>query len=324
MRALILSAGLGERLRPLTLTRAKPAIEFLNVPMLGFPYYWLNKLGLSDIAFNTHHLPDTVRHAAMHVVDPKISLHFPFEKTILGSGGGIQNAKVYLEGDDEFVVANGDGVVLFKSPDTLSKMLKFHKSQNALATLLVCPLEGVGTKIPGVWIKNSGEVVGFGKDLNAADTKCFHYASYMIFSKRIWNYLPDGSSNILYDVLTPEIQKGDEKVFGFKVDDMLWFETGNSSEYLAATKTCLKLMADNQNPLGQRALEIVSALSPESELKGTALISAHAFIEGEILGHSVIAKDAHVARGAKVVDSVLLAGAYLKCGETVKDVILIV
>ena len=67
MRALILSAGTGERLRPLTLKRAKPAIEFLNMPMLAFPYYWLDSVSLSDVVFNTHYLPETVRQAAMQV-----------------------------------------------------------------------------------------------------------------------------------------------------------------------------------------------------------------------------------------------------------------
>src|SRR6185312_3491165 len=99
MRALILSAGLGERLRPLTLRRAKPAVEFLNMPMLAFPYFWLDSVGLSDAVFNTHYLPETVRHAAMHVVRPSTQLHFTHEDAILGSGGGIWNARFQLRWD---------------------------------------------------------------------------------------------------------------------------------------------------------------------------------------------------------------------------------
>src|SRR6185437_9353962 len=93
MRGLILSAGMGERLRPLTLTRAKPAIEFLNMPMLAYPYYWLDTVDLSNVVFNTHYLPETVRKAAMHVVRPECQTHFSHEDTILGSGGGIWNAR---------------------------------------------------------------------------------------------------------------------------------------------------------------------------------------------------------------------------------------
>ncbi|NJL25907.1 MAG: hypothetical protein HC902_12565 [Calothrix sp. SM1_5_4] len=193
MRALILSAGLGERLRPLTNVRAKPAIEFLNMPMLTFPYYWLNTLELSDITFNTHYLPETIRHAAMRVVDPAIRLHFTHEETILGSGGGIWNSRFHLQGDSCFAVANGDGVIVCKEDDVLVNMLKFHQDQDALATLLVCPLDGVGTRIPGVWMTSDGEVMNFGLEARGPGMECLHYASFMLLNERIWNYLPRGS-----------------------------------------------------------------------------------------------------------------------------------
>ena len=209
MRGLILAAGLGERLRPLTTTRAKPALEFLNVPMLAFPYHWLATLGLSDLTFNTHHLPDTVRTAAMHVVRPEVAMHFTHEPVILGAGGGIFNARFHLTGPN-FVVANGDAVVLFERADTLKRMLQFHEERDALATLLVCPLDGVGETIPGVWTEGAeGHVLGFGKVAPKPGAKCFHYASFMILSERVWaRFFPRGVSNILYDVLVPRLKRG--------------------------------------------------------------------------------------------------------------------
>ncbi len=78
MRGLILSAGLGERLRPITLKKAKPAVEFLNIPMLGFPYYWLSTLGLSQLTLNTHYLPDSVRRGRHACVCSRNSSAFLF------------------------------------------------------------------------------------------------------------------------------------------------------------------------------------------------------------------------------------------------------
>lgn len=316
MRGLILTAGLGERLRPLTLKRGKPAVEFLNIPMLGFPYYWLRSAGLTEVAFNTHYLPDTVRHAAMHVVDPTMPMHFSHEPAILGSGGGIRNSRVYLEGDDHFAVANGDGVILCEQSNTLQQMFDFHVKRDALATLLVCPLEGVGTRIPGVWMEGGGEVVNFGKESKKKSAQCFHFASYMFFSKRIWDYLPDGPSNILYDVLEPKILEG-EKVFAYKVDRMRWYETGSIKDYLAATKDVLNLMRDG-DPLGKCAASIVSSLAPESEFEGGRLISSHAEVEGALEGFVVIGDEAKVPQGAKVSDGVLLPGATLAAGEVLR------
>lgn len=321
MRGLILSAGLGERLRPLTLKKAKPAIEFLNIPMLGFPYYWLNTVGLSQLVFNTHYLPETVRHAAMHVIDPRLPLHFSHESTILGSGGGIWNARPLLEGDRNFIVANGDGVVLFEHPDTLEQMLLFHEKHDALATLLVCPLEGVGTRIPGVWINNTGEIINFGKSSERTDAQCLHYASYMILSKRIWNYLPEGGSNILYDVIQPQIPLG-EKAYGFRVDNMRWYETGNASEYLSATKDCLHLMR-GPTGLGKCARDIVKQLAPGSELSEMHLISDKATIaaSAKISGFAVIGEDVEIASSSIIEDSVILPGRKIEAGASIKNLI---
>lgn len=296
MRGLILSAGLGERLRPYTLKKAKPAIEFLNIPMLGFPYFWLDTIGTKQFVFNTHYLPETIRHAAMHVADPSAHLHFTHEPAILGSGGGIWNARSLIEGEDTFAVANGDGVILCEQMDVMQQMLDFHVSKNALATILVCPHEGIGTTIPGVWMDAHNEVVNFGKSASKPNLRCLHYASYMLFSKRLWNYLPEGSSNILYDVLTTEISHG-EKVYGFEVKNMQWFETGNVKDYLHATRTCLEYIRDG-HPLGKSARQIIEKLAKpfdaRSDWRKTRLIADSAEVTGEVSGFAVVGEHSKV------------------------------
>jgi mannose-1-phosphate guanylyltransferase len=317
MRVIILSAGLGERLRPLTLKRAKPAIEFLNMPMLAFPYFWLDTLGLSDVVFNTHYLPESVRKAAMHVVNPNTQLHFSHEDEILGSGGGIWNARFQLQGDSDFAVANADGVVAFNELDTLEQMLRFHQTKRALATLLVCPREGVGTETPGVWLDNYGEVMNFGKAPKQKYLHCLHYASYMFLSDRIWNYLPEGESNILYDVVEPAIAQG-EKVYGFEPPGMRWFETGNSADYLAATRTCLEFMRDG-DPRGAGLKRMLERFAPDysrrSDLAHLRLIDDSAQIEAaaDFTGFNVVGGEAQVGK-SRLTDCVVLPGAHVSSG----------
>lgn len=327
MRGLILAAGLGERLRPLTSVRAKPAIEFLNVPMLTFPYHWLNSLGLKELTFNTHHLPETIRHAAMHVVDPAIPMHFTHEDMILGSGGGIWNARFHLQDRESFVVANGDGVILCEDDDVLIRMREFHERQKALATLLVCPLEGVGERIPGVWMDPFGEVGGFGKVSPGPRFQCFHYASYIFLSPRVWEMLPAGSSNILYDVLLPQIALG-EKVFGFRIDNMKWFETGNVADYLSATRTCLEEMR-GRTRLGKCAHDLLEKYGPPSSQRSdlsmlrlqadTAEVAPSAALKGLI----VLGADGRVGPFAKLEDCVVLPGTQVAADEVHKAEILI-
>lgn len=328
MRALILSAGLGERLRPLTLKKAKPAVEFLNMPMLTFPYYWLSGLGLTDLTFNTHYLPDSVRHAAMEVVDPRIALHFTHESTILGSGGGIWNARFHLSGERDFAVANGDGVVVCERLDWLKRMHKVHVDQNALATLLVCPLEGVGSKIPGVWMKSNGSVINFGKVPSQEGLTCLHFASFMIFNQRLWDFLPAGTSNILYDVLQPQIAKG-EKVLGFRADDLQWFETGNVPDFLSATNFCLKQLADQKAPFHKNLMDILERHAPDfqqqSDLKNMQLIADSADLPPsvELEGFQVIGQRAKIGASCRLEDCVVLSGGHAHEKSSYKFTVLI-
>jgi len=322
MRAIILSAGLGERLRPLTLKRAKPAIEFLNIPMLAFPYYWLDSVDVSHVVFNTHYLPETVKHAAMHVVSPTCGLHLSFEPEILGSGGGIGQAYVHLQWDKTFAVANADALVVFEELDTIEQMLHFHLKKDALATLLVCELDGVGQKYGGVWLDNSGEVSNFGKTPNKDYLRGLHFASIMFLSHRIWEYLPHGPSNILFDVLQPAIAQG-EKVYGFIVDKMRWFETGNTADYLAATKACLEMLARKDPGL----LAILERFTPEferqSKLKDLQLIASEASLSDNVnlQGFGVIGAD--IPPRCNLENVVILPGAHLQAGAFLQNTVLI-
>ncbi len=323
MRAIILSAGLGERLRPLTLALAKPAIEFLNVPMLAFPYYWLDTLGLDELTFNTHHLPETVRRAVMATVAPETRLHFSHETKILGSGGGIWNSRFFLQGSDSFALANGDGVILCERPSLLEKMQQLHISENALATLLVCPLDGVGSRIPGVWLDSSGRVCGFGKKSPAEGLECLHYASFMLLSDRVWDFLPAEESNIIYDVLEPRIAKGD-KIMAYRADDLRWFETGNTADYLKATHECLQHLRERSS-LGLCLSTILNRFTPESELKvtneGCGLIHPTAKIAPSCIlaGFYVIGAEVEIQPHARVEDSVLLPGSRVTGGTHVHE-----
>ncbi len=240
MRGLIFCAGLGERLRPVTNNIAKPAVPFLNIPMLCYPLFWLEQLKLKSLSVNTHYLPETVEKPVRAACDWSYDLRFFHESpAILGSGGAIWNARDELFGDNDFVTANADAVLFLNRLRALNEMLEFHRRTQALATLLVCPFAGVGESLPGVWMDQRNHVVRFGKGPNP-DLNCLHFAGIIFYSERILGKLPSGESNILYDVLQPEIAKG-ERVYAW-VEDMKWFETGRPRDFLSASRDCLDLL----------------------------------------------------------------------------------
>jgi NDP-sugar pyrophosphorylase family protein len=246
MHALILAAGLGQRLRPLTASIAKPAVPFLNVPMLGFPLFWLETLGLKHLVINTHYQPDSIIQAAERVCEWTYTTQFSHESPeILGSGGAMWKAESQLAGNGHFFTANGDAVFLFARKKVLQDMLRRHQESKALATLLVCPHPGVGESLPGVWISQGQDVQFFGKGPHP-DLNCLHYTGVAVFSDQIFAKLPRGPSNILYDVLTKEIEHGE--IVNVWNEPMKWYETGRPRDYLHATRDCLRMLFNGEAP----------------------------------------------------------------------------
>src|SRR5919112_870759 len=106
MRAMILAAGYGTRLWPLTIDRAKPAIPFMNRPLVGYVAEYLAGYGFDDVVVNLHHRPESVREALGDGSKFGVRLHYVEEPVILGTSGALDNTREFFE-QETFVVLNG-------------------------------------------------------------------------------------------------------------------------------------------------------------------------------------------------------------------------
>src|SRR5215212_6828856 len=134
MRAMILAAGYGTRLWPLTIDRTKPAIPFMGRPLIGYVAEYLAGYGFDDLVVNLHHQPDSVRAALGDGSAFGVRFHYVEEPVILGTSGAIGNARHLLDGD-HFVVINGK----LATDIDLREALDTHRRTGALATLVLRP-----------------------------------------------------------------------------------------------------------------------------------------------------------------------------------------
>src|ERR687889_887293 len=134
MRAMILAAGYGTRLWPLTIDRAKPAIPFMGRPLVGYVAEYLSRYGFEEVVVNLHHRPESVREALGDGSRFGARFHYIEEPEILGTGGAIVNARALLD-SDAFVVVNGK----IATDVDLSAALETHRRERALATLVLRP-----------------------------------------------------------------------------------------------------------------------------------------------------------------------------------------
>ncbi|HUO03622.1 MAG TPA: NDP-sugar synthase [Candidatus Binataceae bacterium] len=130
MRALVLAAGLGERLRPLTNTTPKPMLPVGGRPLIHYPLRMLRRAGVTEVAINVHHLAGRIQDGLGDGSRLGMTIHWAPEATLLGTGGPLVGLRDYL-GGDTFVIANSDTILDLD----LAAMIAFHRARGAVATI---------------------------------------------------------------------------------------------------------------------------------------------------------------------------------------------
>jgi NDP-sugar pyrophosphorylase family protein len=133
MRAMIVAAGLGTRLRPLSELRPKPAMPVRGVPLIAYPLALLSRCGVTETVINTHHLPDILVAAAERYAPPGMSLRFSFERDLLDNGGAIRRVADFLRESDPCLILGGDMIV----DADLSALLDTHRARGDAITMLL-------------------------------------------------------------------------------------------------------------------------------------------------------------------------------------------
>ena len=131
---MILAAGFGSRLRPLTDRTPKALIPVAGKPLIAYPLALLREAGIREVMINLHHRGDQIREMLGDGSHYGVSIEYSEEQPILDTGGAIKNAEHFLRGST-FVVLNADTVIDLK----LSDLTGFHQEKGAIATMVLRP-----------------------------------------------------------------------------------------------------------------------------------------------------------------------------------------
>jgi NDP-sugar pyrophosphorylase family protein len=236
MKAMILAAGFGTRLFPLTIDRTKPAIPFLGKPLVGYVAEYVAGFGFKDVVVNLHHQPESVKSALGNGEEYGVNIHYTEENPkILGTAGALDNARHLLE-DDTFLIVNGKII----TDINISEAIETHKKSGAIATMVLKP-NVKREKFTEVYQKD-GFLTGFGDfahpftEQEIRDTTSGLYAPLMftgihILEPRVFDYIPRGVySDIVPYFYNPALKNG-EKI-AVHVTDANWFELSTIPRYL--------------------------------------------------------------------------------------------
>ncbi len=296
---MVLAAGLGTRMLPLTSLRPKCLMPVMNRPLLGLWLERLAGLGVERAVVNTHHLADRVREFLAGHGPSVLEVVLSHEPVILGTGGGLVAARPLLD-QDPFLLVNADAVCAAD----LWPLLKALKNPGVLAALGLADAPRFNT----VAVGEGGAVLGFaGDDGLPGSVRWRTYAGLAALRPQLLDFLPAHGYSTLVEGLKAALAAG-RAVAGVELEGF-WDDLGTPRAFL-----------DLHRALVQSPPEGLRHLAPASPL----VLAPGAAVEpgARVEGFAVLGEDAVVEPGALVADSVLLPGARALAGARVRGAIL--
>jgi mannose-1-phosphate guanylyltransferase len=329
MKAMVLCAGLGTRLRPFTERWPKPAMPLLGQPLFRYHLAVLRAAGVQAVGINTHHLPDVMEATARaECARAGLPLHVVHEPVIQGTGGGIRGLRGLLSGDD-FLVFNGD--ILF--PLDLRPVVAAHRASGAAATMVLLPMPE-GEKYAAVELdaqRRVRRIAGHGP--GGQGLSPWHFTGVHVMSPRVFVFMsPEGPEDINREVYVRMLEAG-LTVRG-EVVRAYWSDLGTPSRYLATVRDVLF----GQVPLAGLGEDSPLAAAPRGEgnwwahptaLLGGARVTGPAYFDagchlsdGVRVGAAVaVGAQARVGEGARLNRSAVLDGTEVAPGEELVEVL---
>jgi mannose-1-phosphate guanylyltransferase len=325
---MVLCAGLGTRLRPLTSRVPKPAVPVCGVPLVRYALALLSGAGVRRVVVNAHHLPEAMASAAESAAAALgVALAVSREPVIAGTGGALREARPLLAGAEQIVLVNGD--VLFDLD--LPAALAAHGLSGALATMVLLPMPA-GARYAAVEVDGGGAVRRIAGSFGPGGTGLtpWHFSGVHVLSAEILDLVPAAPferdvNRHLYPPLMGEGLVRGHLAAGY------WNDLGTPARYLAANLDVLggrvplarfpgadPFRGTFEREPGIR-MEPGARIDSAARLAGPALVLAGAEIAGgaTVGPGAVVGPGVRVPAGATVEGSVVWEDTALEPGERV-------
>ena len=296
MRALVLTAGLGTRLRPLTYVRAKAAVPVNGETLARRAVRWLVSEGVRDLVLNLHHLPATIAASVGDGSDLGARVRYSWENPVLGSAGGPRHALPLLvdprlanreprgADPDTLLIVNGDTL----TDVHIAPMVAAHITSGAAVTMALIP-NPWPEKYGGVQVADGQWVTGFTRAGSGGPS--YHFIGVQIVDARVFAELDAGVPAETVNGLYPRMMVSDRHSIAGFISDASFRDVGTPADYLE-TSAQLATIEGDRMASGQRL-----------RVDATASVV-----------RSAVWDDVTIGAGAELVDCVVCDGAHIPAG----------
>lgn len=334
MKAMILAAGKGTRVRPITYTIPKPLIPILQKPVMEFLLELLRQHGFDQIMVNVSHLANEIENYFRDGQRFGVQLAYSFEGKIVdgvlvgeavGSAGGMRRIQDFSPFfDDTFVVLCGDALIDLD----LTAAVKWHRARGSIATVIMKSVPREEVPSYGIVVTDEdGRVRTFQEKPAVEEALSTNISTGIyIFEPEIFNYIPPGENYDIGSQLFPKLVEKNAPFYGL-VMDFEWVDIGKVPDYWQAIRGVLQGEIKNvQIPGHEVRPGIFTGLSvavnwDKVDITGPVYIGGMTRIEdgAKIVGPTMIGPNCYICGGATVDNSVIFEYSRLGPGVRLVD-----
>ena len=313
-KAMIMAAGVGSRLDPLTQEVPKPLVPIANRPVMDILFEKLTAIGVKDVVANTYYKAEKIIERYTKN-DLGINFSHVHEKELSGTAGGVKKCQFFFNEGEDFLILSADGL----SNADLKAGIESHKKSGAIATLGIKKIALEEIPNFGVVVTDeNGFITGFQEKPAIKDAKsnCINTGIY-IFNYEIFNYIPE---NTFYDFaknVFPDLLAKGIKINTFCVEQY-WSDIGTVEQYIQSTRDLFENLYEI-NHSGIIQTDRGSYIKDNSHISSSAILLGYNTIgKNCIIGKNVVLKDCIIWDDVEIKDNLVLKNCVIASHSEIK------
>ncbi len=305
-KAMVMAAGVGSRLDPLTKNTPKPLVPVANLPVMDILLQKLVAYGISEVIANTHYLGGQISSRYESFLPNRLNFTSIHEEKLSGTAGGVKKCEFFFENEEDFLVLSGDGL----HDARLDKIIESHLNSGCIATMAVVPVAHEEVCNYGVVVASGNNIVQEFQEkppVELAKSNLINTGIY-VFKKRIFDYIPEGEKYDFAKNVFPSLMEAGEKIHTCKINGY-WSDIGTLEQYRQSNFDALdgKVSIPGFTPV--KTAHGVCAVGKNCEISPSALIK----------GKCVIGNNCKIGEKAVIEDSILWDNTEIAPGCIVKN-----
>ncbi|OGC35336.1 hypothetical protein A2311_01560 [candidate division WOR-1 bacterium RIFOXYB2_FULL_48_7] len=317
-KALILAAGYGTRLEPLTLAVPKPMVPIVNYPTMQHNLELLKRHGFNEIVANIHYFPEQIENYFGDGDAFGVNLQYSFEETLLGTAGGVRRMALDIADINEtFIVLSSDAL----TDINLTRMLEYHRNKGALVTVALTKV--VDVREYGVVIQAAdGRITGF-QEKPSPEVALSDLANtgIYIFDPEILKMIPDG----FYDFgkqLFPLLVEKQAPIYGYQMVEY-WSDVGGLEKYIESNYDAMKGLVQIHIPGKKHAAATWvgdrERIDPSARFDGSVIIGDRCTVGKDVyIKDCVIGDKCVIEAGANIQGSVIWSDVKISSAASIQ------